>query len=91
MSSNHVSKVWKSGYDTMINYQLSQKFKLLGNNELNHLTNILTWCICSIECVSRTYLWDGFCVCMCEYLFLLNFDVWFHSPIHIGFHIYIYI
>ena len=56
MSSNHVSKVWKSCYDTMINYQLSQKFKLLGNNELNHLTNILTWCICSIECVSRTYL-----------------------------------
>ena len=30
-------------------------------------------------------------MCMCEYLFLLNFDVWFHSPIYIGFHIYIYL
>ena len=26
----------------MLNYQLSQKLKLLGNNECNHLTIILT-------------------------------------------------
>ena len=26
----------------MINYQLSEKFKLLGNSEFNHLTIILT-------------------------------------------------
>ena len=28
--------------DTILNYQLSQKFKLLGNDEFNHLTIILT-------------------------------------------------
>ena len=28
--------------DTMRNYQLSQKLKLLGYGEFNHLTNILT-------------------------------------------------
>ena len=28
--------------DTMLNYRLSQKFKLLGNDEFNHLTIILT-------------------------------------------------
>jgi hypothetical protein len=28
--------------DIMINYQLSLKFKFLGNNEFNHLTIILT-------------------------------------------------
>jgi hypothetical protein len=28
--------------DTLINYQLSQNLKLLGNNEFNHLTIILT-------------------------------------------------
>jgi hypothetical protein len=28
--------------DIMINYQLSQKFKLLGNDGFNHLTIILT-------------------------------------------------
>ena len=31
--------------DTMLNYQLSQKFKLLGNDELNHLTINLTMSI----------------------------------------------
>ena len=31
--------------DTMRNYQLSQKLKLLGYGEFNHLTNILTVCI----------------------------------------------
>ena len=30
--------------DTMLNYLLSQKFKLLGNNEFNHLTISLTLC-----------------------------------------------
>jgi hypothetical protein len=29
--------------NTIRNYQLSQKFKLLRNNEFNHLTNIQTW------------------------------------------------
>ena len=29
--------------DTMRNYQLFQKFKLLGYGEFNHLTNILTF------------------------------------------------
>jgi hypothetical protein len=29
-------------YDTMINYQLSQKLELLKNGEFNHLTNIIT-------------------------------------------------
>ena len=28
--------------DTMLNYRLSQKFKLLGNDEFNHLIIILT-------------------------------------------------
>ena len=28
--------------DTILNYRLSQKLKLLGNNEFNHLTIILT-------------------------------------------------
>ena len=28
--------------DTILNYRLSQKFKLLGNDEFNHLTIILT-------------------------------------------------
>ena len=28
--------------DTMLNYRLSQKFKLLGNDEFNHLTISLT-------------------------------------------------
>ena len=30
------------GYNTMLNYQLFQKFKLLGNNKFNHLSIILT-------------------------------------------------
>ena len=29
-------------FDTMLNYRLSQKFKLLGNGEFNHLTINLT-------------------------------------------------
>ena len=29
-----------SCFDTMINYHLSQKFKLLGNYEFNHYSNI---------------------------------------------------
>jgi hypothetical protein len=32
--------------DTMINYQFSQKLKLLGNDEVNHLTIILTHTSC---------------------------------------------
>ena len=31
-----------SCFDTMLNYRLSQKLKLLGNGEFNHLTIILT-------------------------------------------------
>ena len=31
-----------NNFDTLINYQLSQKLKLLGNDEFNHLTIILT-------------------------------------------------
>ena len=31
-----------SYYDTMLNYRLSQKLKLLGNGEFNHLTISLT-------------------------------------------------
>ena len=30
------------GYDTMLNYRLSQKFKILGNGKFNYLTIILT-------------------------------------------------
>ena len=29
--------------DTMLNYRFSQKFKLLGNSEFNHLTIIQTY------------------------------------------------
>ena len=29
-------------FDTIINYRFFQKLKLLGNDEFNHLTNILT-------------------------------------------------
>ena len=32
--------------DTMINYQFSQKLKLLGNDEVNHLIIILTHISC---------------------------------------------
>ena len=35
--------------DTIINNQLFQKFKLLGNGEFNHLTNILLDVICEIQ------------------------------------------
>ena len=30
--------------DTMLNYRLSQKFKMLGNSEFNHLIISLTFC-----------------------------------------------
>jgi hypothetical protein len=29
-------------FDTMLNHHLSQKFKLIGKDEFNHLINILT-------------------------------------------------
>lgn len=35
-------KLWITYFDTIINYQLFQKFKLLENSEFNHLTIILT-------------------------------------------------
>jgi hypothetical protein len=38
--------------DTMRNYQLSKKLKLLGYGEFNHLTNILT-----IEVMVRRFWW----------------------------------
>ena len=38
--SHHVCLV--EGMGKLINYQLSQKLKLLGNGAFNHLTNILT-------------------------------------------------
>ena len=47
-------KLRTSCSNTMLNYQLSQKLKLLGNGEFNHLTISLTIYISNqhIECES---------------------------------------
>ena len=42
--------------DTMLNYRLSQKFKLLGNSEFNHLTISLT-CMRRPECLDGIRSW----------------------------------
>ena len=37
----------------MLNYRLSQKLKLLGNDEFNHLTINLTYAINLYSCMAR--------------------------------------
>ena len=43
-------------FDTMLNYWLSQKLKLLGNGEFNHLTISLT-CMIRPECLDKIRSW----------------------------------
>lgn len=51
-------KLWITYFDTIINYQLFQKFKLLENSEFNHLTIILTM-VCAIYVIFPLWIQDA--------------------------------